>query len=443
MSMPSPQLTPLRRFISDRRGAFAISLAMLGAFLLSMAALGLEGSRYITEQARLSDAMEQAALALTAEDNGEGASRNDVLSMSWLDAYMNHAEKIDKPIIRVLHGSADGVHRLAWVEYRLSSKVQQSSWFASSYFPSFNKQVKVGDNGAARKFRSNIDVAFAVDFSGSMRWPIDNKDTGTGPWKISVAKEIVVRLARQLAQYDIDNKVAFVPFGWGTRKGNICTPQFVLNTITPEKLTGLFSDNSNENVRQLYRYINYPETIAAIPNQVNDIRLNVNSNYIADDLCLSFRHPNDFEQGVMTQAETVELTADPEYLNNAITNMAASDRTLISSGILEGVQTLAKGTAARKVLVVVSDGFDNPVEDIGITQALLNAGLCERIRKVLTTPYSVGKIAFIGLQYEPNIDWEKCVGANNFYTAQNYQEFEDAMTRAVYEEVGHNTLKDY
>lgn len=86
MSMPSPQLTPLRRFISDRRGAFAISLAMLGAFLLSMAALGLEGSRYITEQARLSDAMEQAALALTAEDNGEGASRNDVLSMSWLDA---------------------------------------------------------------------------------------------------------------------------------------------------------------------------------------------------------------------------------------------------------------------------------------------------------------------------------------------------------------------
>ncbi|WP_312629340.1 TadE/TadG family type IV pilus assembly protein [Scandinavium sp.] len=440
MSMPSPQLTPLRRFISDRRGAFAISLAMLGAFLLSMAALGLEGSRYITEQARLSDAMEQAALALTAEDNGEGASRNDVLSMSWLDAYMNHAEKIDKPIIRVLHGSADGVHKLAWVEYRLSSRVQQSSWFASSYFPSFNKQVKVGDNGAARKFRSNIDVAFAVDFSGSMRQSID-KEIGdkSKPWKMDVAKQITVKLARQLAEYNIDNKVAFIPFGWGTRKGNLCTPQFVLNSPLPPDV---FGKNSEGNIRELYNYIDYQRTIDAIPNQVNDIRINVAN--IPELLCLSFHSPESEEEKLtMTQAQTIPLTADPDYLENTIINMSASDRTLVSSGMLEGTQVLAKGTASRKVLVIVSDGQDWPILNEGITEKLLNTGLCEKIRSVLTTPYSVGKIAFIALKYNPTSDWEKCVGANNFYTAQNYQEFEDAMTRAVYEEVGHNTLKDY
>ncbi|QKJ88636.1 protein TadG [Paramixta manurensis] len=439
MFMHQPWLALVRRFLADSRGAFAISLALLGAFLLSMAALGLEGSRYVMEQARLSDAMEQAALALTAEDNGEGAERNYALSSDWLAAYMNHAEKVERPVIRVLHGVANSAHHLAWVEYRLSSHVLQSSWFSSAFFPSFNKQVNVGNNGAARKFRSNIDVAFVVDFSGSMRQSID-KEIGnkSKPWKMDVAKQITVKLARQLAEYDIDNKVAFIPFGWGTRKGNVCAPQFVLNAPIPPEL---FSKNDAGTIAKLYDYIDYPATINAIPHQVNDIRININQ--VDELLCLSFHSPESIEEGLtMTQAETIPLTADPEQLNKAIINMSASDRTLVSSGMLEGTQVLAKGSASRKVLVIVSDGQDWPMQNEGITQRLLDNGLCEKIRSVLTTPHAVGKIAFIALKYNPTSDWEKCVGSNNFYTAQNFQEFEDAMTRAVYEEVGHNTLKD-
>ncbi|MEZ2697194.1 family 1 glycosylhydrolase, partial [Hafnia alvei] len=74
MFVYQPLLASIRRFKQDRSGAFAISFVMMSGFLLSMAAFGLEGSRYITERARLSDAMEQAALALTAEDNGDGAA---------------------------------------------------------------------------------------------------------------------------------------------------------------------------------------------------------------------------------------------------------------------------------------------------------------------------------------------------------------------------------
>lgn len=430
----------LHRFINDCRGTFALNLAMLGAFLLSMAALGLEGSRYVMEQARLSDAMEQAALALTAEDNGENAKRNDTLAMNWLSAYMTRADKIDKPVIRVRHGAINSEHALAWVEYRLSSRAQESSWFASSYFPSFDKQVRVGDNGAARKFRSNIDVVFAVDFSGSMLTSIDNNiEPKTKPWKLDVAKQITVKLARQLASYNIDNKVAFVPFGWGTRRGNICTPQYVLSKPLPDEIFGKTNDINK--LKQLYEYIDYPATIDAIPNQVDSIRLDANT--LPTEICLN--RPADWppDDVTRTQAKTVPLTADPDYLDGSITHMEASDRTLVSSGMLEGVQVLAKGKASRKVLVVVSDGQDWPREKEGITERLLNNGLCNRIRQVLTTPYSIGKIAFIALKYEPTSDWEKCVGSNNFYTAQNYQEFEEAMTRAVYEEVGHNTLKDY
>jgi len=438
MVMHQKWLSAIRRFVRDQRGAYAISLALMGGFLLSMVALGFEGSRYITERARLSDAMEQAALALTAEDNGEGAMRNYTLSTDWLRAYMNHAEHIDKPVIKVLHGTTNIKNALSYVEYRLSSRVLQKSWFSSTFFPSFDKQVNVGNNGAARKYRSNIDVAFVVDFSGSMRQSID-KEIGdkSKPWKVDVAKEIVVKLARQLAAYNIDNKVAFVPFGWGTRKENICTPQFVVHTPTPQKL---FDNNNIQNIASLYDYIDYEATIAAIPNQVYDIRYPISD--VAELLCLVFHGDND-EEGNISEAKTVELTADPEKLNNAIINMAASDRTLVSSGMLEGTQILAKGSASRKVLVLVSDGEDYPIKgDVGITERLVDAGLCERIRSVLTTEKSVGKIAFIALKYNPTSDWERCVGKNNFYTAENFLEFEDAMNRAVYEEVGHNTLKE-
>lgn len=442
MSLYRKLLIHLRNFTRDRRGAFAVSFVMFGAFLLGFAALGLEGSRYVTERARLSDAMEQAALALTAEDNGDdtesGKTRNDILAVSWLSAYMHHANSVDKPVIRVLQGSVNTNHKLAYVEYRLSSRVQQNSWFSSSLFPSFNKQVKVGDNGAARKFRSNIDVAFVVDFSGSMLHSIENEfGNKDRPWKLDVAKEIVINLSQQLASYNIDNKVAFVPFGWGTRRGDFCTPQFVL-------MNGKIDSMGDFTAEKLYYNVDYAETIRRIPQRISDINIPIDK---ANNLfCLRYDTPEDSmlpgEIGI--SPETVELTRNPKILEGKIRNMIASDATLVSSGILDGVQVLSKGNASRKVLVIVSDGEDQPRFDNGVTDELLKHGLCDKIREVLTTDYSVGKIAFIALKYEKaTSDWERCVGSNNFYTAHNLFEFEHAMNRAVFEEVGHNTTKDH
>lgn len=444
MSLKQKWMRSLRRFVTERRGAFAISFAMMGAFFLAFAALGLEGSRYITERARLSDAMEQASLALTAEDNGvataKDRARNSQLASDWLTAWMDHARSIGAPEIERFEGSIPNSYPLFYVEYRLNSHALQNSWFSSSFFPSFKKQVNVGGNGAARKFRSNIDVAFVIDFSGSMRRSIDPENTnGEHPWKLDVAKDIVVDISQQLAAYKIDNQVAFIPFGWGTRRGNYCSPQFVLREPLPESMFG-----EAKSLATLYDYIDYEATIKSIPNQVNDIVIPISeaSNY----LCLKFNEMTDYDPEAVP-AETVELTSDPQDIKDKITHMLSGDWTLVSSGILEGVQKLVPGKASRKILVIVSDGEDNPILDrngvrYGITEKLVQQGLCEKIREVLTTPQSVGKIAFIALQYAPTSDWKKCVGADNFYTASNYDEFKDAMNRAVFEEVGHNTLKN-
>ena len=79
----------------------------------------------------------------------------------------------------------------------------------------------IGDNGAARKFRSNMDVIFVTDFSGSMN------DGFGGSNKLTELKRIVLKLSDELFSYNIDNKVGFIPFGWGGKEGANCDFPFV------------------------------------------------------------------------------------------------------------------------------------------------------------------------------------------------------------------------
>ncbi|MGO3013680.1 MAG: pilus assembly protein TadG-related protein [Hafnia alvei] len=415
MFVYQPLLASIRRFKQDRSGAFAISFVMMSGFLLSMAAFGLEGSRYITERARLSDAMEQAALALTAEDNGDGAQRNYDLSSDYFRAYMRHDVDVFKPKVIVKSGISPNNQNLSYVEYRVSGQTLQDSWFSSGFFPSFDDQVVIGDNGAARKFRSNMDVIFVTDFSGSM-----NEGFG-GSTKLTELKRIVLKLSDELFSYNIDNKVGFVPFGWGGKEGANCDFPFVSNGPVPSDVL------SGGNYKALERYVNIAGSVAAIPNPVHDIQIPLSA--VNASTCLQ-----------QSSSWKVPLTSNPSEINQ-INNMTALGGTLVSSGVLLGVPYLASGTASRKVMVIVSDGTDDP-GDISITPHLIQAGMCDKIRQVLSTDESVGKISFIGIAYSPTVDWKSCVGDKNFYLPQTISELEDDLRRAVFEEVGHNILKD-
>jgi tight adherence protein G len=408
-------LKPLKRFSVDERGVYAVSFVMLSGLLLGMAAFGLEGSRYITERARLSDAMEQAALALTAEDNGEGAARNYTLSQDYFRAYMRHDIAVFTPKVVVNRGTSSNNNNLTYVEYRVSGKTLQDTWLSSALFPGFDKQVTIGDNGAARKYRSNMDVIFVTDFSGSMN------DRFDGSTKLAELKRIVLQLSTELFSYDINNKVGFVPFGWGGREGGYCDFPFVTTSTWP------YNRLTVADYRRLESYVDVPATVAAIPNKVNDIKIPLRN--VDSSTCLS-----------ASSSWKVPLTPSMSDIQQ-IQRMTAQGGTLVSTGVLLGVPYLASGTASRKVMVIVSDGADDP-DNISLTPRLIRAGMCDKIREVISTDESVGKISFIGINYKPTVDWKQCVGEKNFYLPQNIRELEDDLRRAVFEEVGHNILKD-
>ncbi|MGB9096042.1 pilus assembly protein TadG-related protein [Erwinia sp.] len=414
MNLLSHSLMSLQRLRDDQRGAFAVTFVMLSGFLLGVIALGLEGSRYIIERARLSDAMEQAALALSAEDNGNGAARNDRLAADYLSAYMRHDIAVYRPDITFSSGVSST--NLSYVEYRVRGQTLQESWFASSLFPSFDQQQRIGENGAARKYRSSIDVIFVTDFSGSMKEIFAGRGS-----KLYELKRIVLKLARELYSYDAGNQAGFIPFGWGGKQGNRCDFPFVITSPVPPNLLqeGISSEIED--------YIDIKGTVAAIPNEVNEITFPLSN--VGESACL--------KGSVSSQ---VPLTSELAKFSK-IESMTAMGGTLVSSGVLLGAKELVKGKATRKVLVIVSDGKDDPAK-ITLTPRLINAGMCDRIRQAITTPESVGKIAFIGIGYKPTVDWKRCVGDKNFYLSHNVSSLEDYLHRAVFEEVGHNVIKD-
>ncbi|EAA4084674.1 pilus assembly protein [Salmonella enterica subsp. salamae] len=411
-----------RRFINEQHGAYAVSCAMLFPFLFGMLCLALEGSRYITERARLSDAMEQAALALAAENNGAGHPRNNVLAKYYFSAYMRHDKRVYEPTVRVFTGFGETGQQLEYVEYRVSGSTGQDSWLTSSFFPSFPEQVDIGDNGAARKFRSNIDVVFAADFTGSMDWMISG-----GGKKIDELKRIIVMISRELFSYPgIINKVAVIPFGWGVRDNSgTCILPFVSSSSQASEL--LKQKDSPDPFSLIVPFFNLRATISAIPGLSYDISAPINE--VNSAYCLSLANTSE-----------IPLTNNINNITR-LQSMTPMGGTLVSSGILAGAHELSKGSAARKVLVIVSDGQDDP-RGLGVSSGLLANGMCEKIRRELSTKYSVAKIAFIAVGYNPTEDWEGCVGKTNFYTPETVKEFESAMRKAVFEEVGHNIIKD-
>lgn len=458
----------LRRFCRDRRGAFTVSFVLMAFFLLGLAALGFEGSRYLNVRARLSDGLEQAALALVAQDRGD----QDPIASAYINAYLQSAGGRENvrlnapPHIQKIVARSDDDDQISYLQYKVSAQIWEDSWFSSALFPSFAKQVMVGGSGAARKYRSSMDVVFVVDFSTSMLNDFDNNsrdEPGYDPntVKSDTLKRVVLELSQKILTDDLANSVGFQPFAWGEQdvsqthcvfpfvaKGGGPADPYTFNHDYDDDIDG---EGWQDTILRLADQIDYQATIDNIPNETLDFSFPFINVYDGAQFCMfaitrgSRQTTSDFANGPVPLTHSL---SDVEKVNA----MSPWGSTFISGGILEGVQMLAKGKSAKKVLVIVSDGTDFPVSaddsitggntDYDITEKLMALGMCDKIRQALTNDHTIAKLAFIGVSYQPTVDWKACVGEQNYYEADNAADFADAMHRAVFEEVGHSSLYD-
>ncbi|OAN13657.1 hypothetical protein A3K86_13865 [Photobacterium jeanii] len=236
--------------IKQQKGAAAIYFVFVAVGILGLGALGVEGSRYITEKAHLGDTMEATAIAVAESDDLRDDAHFDQqqakkIASAWVDYLMPDNKKKEFVVSRekeVFEKEVSGQKVTRTIHhYKLASTTTHDSWMAMSGVPSFEKQQKIFNKATAARVRTDfepVDVVFVSDFSGSMA---SYNRIGNLKYAISEVTKVIFEGTQELKKKHPGEKIndssfGFVPFSKRVvfKKGNdyLCS-----SMLLPPKFT--------------------------------------------------------------------------------------------------------------------------------------------------------------------------------------------------------------
>ncbi|MFA0140697.1 hypothetical protein AB4430_02585 [Vibrio kanaloae] len=411
----------MRQSLNKQKGHAAILFALLIPGFYGLFALGIDGARAIQNRARLGDAAEVAALALSAQ-NSTSSQHNTALARLYVDAYIRDKEtNVPMNIVRTECQLTDQTQcegGARYSQYDISITTTHESWFpGNENFVGLDEKYSVSHAGTARKYQGDsIDIAFVTDFSGSMdnKWT-DKYGRPIGDKKYKEVQAIISDVLVELERFNLEstsidelNKVALVPFAQYTvdsNKSNCAWWRRKIDKIEQWK------GNSRKTVDNIWNVKTPISTCDSI------------SNY---------------------DYYTVPLTINMDYLDKELSNFSPEGGTSSYQGIIRAGQILkqSEDPNPRRLIVILSDGDDN---DKSRLQSLVNTGMCTDIIKGLSSDRTVSgrpitaQMALIGFTYDVNDNkaLTKCVGESNVYDASNPDELLEIILNLISEEIGH------
>ncbi|CND10176.1 pilus assembly protein [Yersinia intermedia] len=204
--------------IKNEQGAILFPFIIFLPLIIGLILFSFELAHFLQKKTKLSDAMEQATLALTVENNNSTPSaaqitKNAEIVSSYAQAYLP-AETFSTPTINIIYNNGR-------VEYGAEINMSYSAKFLSNIqVTNLSTIINATDRGAARK---NIisapiektDVVFVADYSGSMDEHFN--DDNNEPQKIVALREIFNRLNDNILKNENIRTIGFIPFSWGTK----------------------------------------------------------------------------------------------------------------------------------------------------------------------------------------------------------------------------------
>ncbi|CNK81293.1 putative fimbrial anchor [Yersinia frederiksenii] len=487
-------------FIKNENGAILLSFVLLLPIIMGVLFLSFEISHFIQKKARLSDAIEQATLALTIDNDqppdgdDEKIARNNKLVTSYANAYLP-SETFSIPHIDITSHSDHN-------KYQVDIVMNYPIIILNKLFKTFPSEIKANDNAMAIKYTSArstpTDVVFVADYSGSMTLKFD-KDQGSET-KIQALRRIFKDFHQKIQHNDIVDVIGFVPFSWGSKikpydmdnnspEALFCHFPFVPKKFRPDSnylhqytFSGLKQFSGLENLdlvdnikygecddesyeiikkniktktetsvlKNAYKhldrscYIKYFDTIAEIIDDNIDYSQTMES-IDSDNKTIDILMPSVLNNDICLGNSNAHIYTQSNNIsedNSEVLNATAGGETLISAGILAGNKLFDKNNNHNKLMIILSDGDDTIIakRKYFISEKLINMGMCERIKA------NDIKMVFIAIGYRPDnrIDWKECVGEENFYLAENAHRLELAINQALVvndTEVGRNIPK--
>lgn len=415
-------LNKLVLLINNKQGAIFLSFIALLPIFIGLIFLSFDLSHFIQKRAKLSDALEQAALALSTENNNimdrENINRNNHLVSLYAQSYLP-SEKFSLPVVINNYNEDSG-----YTEYNASIQMSyQLNWLPSYFRANPDTTLNVIDNGAARKYSSSIsepiDVVFVTDFSSSMNLPFGDIEFNNRVTKLDELKTIFLNLNTRIFSNDGINTVGFIPFSWGTKNisadnsppASYCHFPYIPKEIDKnghylrhytaanlKKIAGLedMSDIDNIPYGQLSED-RYYDILAEIDKKYQAKEISTENKYQANVFLDRVYKINQISTITKIMEEHIDYKATVDSINHnnkainipmddvldpffclkeanahslhfdshskgnidGILTMNAEGGTLASSGILVGSKMLAESRNANKLMIILSDGDDN------------------------------------------------------------------------------------
>ncbi|WP_045418137.1 TadE/TadG family type IV pilus assembly protein [Vibrio owensii] len=472
-----------------QRGHAALLFALLIPVFWGFTTLAIDGSYAIQTKARLGDASEVAALALTAK-NSLINSENEKLALKYVRAYVDDAEISIKDVKRKECSSTDnngceGANRYA--QYDLSVAAQRDSWIPNLNNIGFGDNYNVSHSATARKYQGDsIDVVFVMDYSGSM------DDTWQKKAKYRHVADIINSVLKELKKYqsiqEVNSRVGLVPYSeYTSRPENqmMCEQQTEVdcNRSCDENRSKCLDKCGGKNCERKCKsaYVDCKKNCknAEVKKRrplkfVDQLRYKANNetvdieSTIADvwvdksndpeAVCAFERYEEDYEDRSYP-FNNEGLTDNFDKIEKEIKRFEPEGWTAALQGIIKAAQmfdsldNLAAGTSpnARQLLVILTDGVDKtgsndkPLDGKLPLPKLVDAGMCTKIKEHLNSKFTLDnrpvsfQMAMIGFDYDvsTNKSIAECVGVDNVYDAANPDELLDIILNLISEEIGH------
>ncbi|MGP2471381.1 pilus assembly protein [Yersinia sp. 2540 StPb PI] len=440
--------------IKNEQGAILLPFIIFLPLVIGLIFFSFELTHFLQKKAKLSDAMEQATLALTVENNNSIPSVTQIAQNEAVVSYYAHAylpaEIFSVPTIDIINNNNR-------IEYAAEINMSYSAQFLSNNpLTNLGAMISATDRGTARKNIisapiEKIDVVFVVDYSTSMDESFNN---GESTKKIDTLRRIFKSLNDTILRNDSVKTIGFVPFTWGTKtiedhavqKRIYCHFPFVPKTYMPlgdylKNVKVCDKDTKDQTMCTIENNIDYDKTINSITNTTaphDFINIPIDD-VISNSYCLKTSNAYTLSSDDLTN-DNIQRNIEQEVEGD----------TLVSSGILAGNKLLkeSNSTNSNKLMIILSDGSDSG-NGITITSTLMEKEMCDKIKE------NNIRMAFIAIGYSEehkttnksyNIDWNKCVGEGNYYEAYNAHELEASLRQALSStktpEVGRNIPKN-
>ncbi|MDG2951009.1 TadE/TadG family type IV pilus assembly protein [Exercitatus varius] len=256
----------LRRFYRNERGAYTVMMAIMSFALLGIVALTVDGSGMLLDKARFSQGIEQAGLALMAENNYSRTNKEheDVLRQTVTEDELGsktklkvQKEKRDQELIRgiVRHYYYPSTYfkdskdikdnykpicdnlkgpngeQLKSIACEISGEFERPSWLylGKNNGLSFAETTTINANKIYVQKNLDeiipIDLMLVTDLSGSMNDDVNGRRYGTA--KIDILRDVVASIAKELLEQNNTeegkiiskyNRIGFTSFAFGAQQ---------------------------------------------------------------------------------------------------------------------------------------------------------------------------------------------------------------------------------